>query len=56
MVWFGRFGRFGSVFFAQNRGEGAALNMKWEENSFNLYKMYILNVLGSKNMYWVLVW
>ena len=36
--------------------EGAALYLRMEENKFNLYKMYILNVLGSKNMYWVLVW
>ena len=35
---------------------GAVHRVILEENDFYLYKMYILNVLGSKNMYRVLVW
>ena len=35
---------------------GAAIGKNWKKNGCNFYKMYMLNVLGSKNMYWVLVW
>ena len=43
------------VFLSYNTWGGAAICLRLEENSFYWYKMYILNVLGSKNMYWVLV-
>ena len=47
---------FYHVFLDIMRRGGAAHRVILEENVFYLCKKYILNVLGNKNMYWVLVW